>query len=53
MPDGQGTNSTGIAVPDWNGDGQPDLLVSRELYRIEGSKPQVLEHKIWLHLRKQ
>jgi hypothetical protein len=47
-----GSNITGIAVADWNGDGRPDLIVSRidSKKTAKGLRPE--RHQVWLYLRK-
>jgi hypothetical protein len=47
-----GSNITGIAVADWDGDGRPDLLVSRMDYKKTARGLEFERHRIWLYLRK-
>jgi hypothetical protein len=46
-----GSSITGIAVADWDGDGRPDLIVSRLDYKktAKGLRPE--HHRVWLYLR--
>jgi hypothetical protein len=44
---------TGVAVADWDADGRPDLIVSREeMAQVNPGTYRVGEHKIWVHLRR-
>jgi hypothetical protein len=48
-----GSQITGIAVADWDGDGRPDLIVSRADYKKTAKGLQPEHHRIWLYLRKR
>jgi hypothetical protein len=43
---------TGIAVADWDGDGRPDLIVSRLEEKRTAKGPEAEHHKVWVYLRK-
>jgi hypothetical protein len=43
---------TGVAVADWNGDGRPDLIVSRLEYKKTVRRPEPEHHKIWVYVGK-
>ena len=45
--------TTGVWVADWNADGRPDLIVSRQAwYRVGlGASYGVRQHKVWVYLR--
>jgi hypothetical protein len=43
---------TGIAVADWDGDGRPDLIVSRLEQKKTGKGFAPEHHKVWVYLRK-
>lgn len=47
-----GSYVTGIAVADWDGNGRPDLIVSRadDKKTAKGLEPE--RHQVWLYLRK-
>jgi len=47
-----GSNITGIAVADWNGNGRPDLIVSRIDYQKAANGLQPERNQVWLYLRK-
>jgi hypothetical protein len=43
---------TGICVADWNGDGRPDLIISRhERYRVGEGAYSTRKHHVWVYLR--
>ena len=47
-------NPTGAAVADWDADGTPDLIVSREeMVMVSLGTYRVKEHKIWVYLRRE
>jgi hypothetical protein len=46
-----GSNITGIAVADWDGDGRPDLIVSRMDYKKTAKGLQPEHHQVWLYRR--
>jgi hypothetical protein len=46
-----GSDVTGITVADWDGDGRPDLIVSRLDYKTTAKGLQPEHHRLWLYLR--
>jgi hypothetical protein len=49
-PPSAGLYTTGICVADWNGDGRPGLIASRE-ERDGGTKSATWQHRVWVYLR--
>ena len=46
-------SATGFCIADWNGDGRPDLIVTRiKQLTAGGEKPRRFRESVWLHLRK-
>jgi hypothetical protein len=44
------SETTGISVADWNGDGRPDLIASRIEYKEAGAVR--VHQKVWVYLRR-
>jgi len=50
VADQDGTQTTGICVADWNGDGRPDLIASRFESKEAGARRW--HQKVWVYLRR-
>jgi len=49
VADNEDRETTGICVADWNGDGRPDLIVSRMAYKENST---LWHQKVWVYLRR-